>query len=211
MAKQVVVVPQVPASLQGEVRKWCLTLRFLFFVLDKRCIMEIIFREMPHTYDEVVMGQKLWFLGSIESDAISATANSYGFTPLTAIARRYGWDCDSVERASRECNRNGEVAIINDVKPRLLLVPKTKGKSEVAFLIDDLIAAANAINVDVLSFTHYGFVQNKLPKEEVNSILKVMMSPQTKSTIRVVVFDIDFRFKKEMITLWQKMRGSTSF
>lgn len=172
--------------------------------------MEIIFREMPHTYDEVVMGQKIWFPGSIESDAISATANSDGFTPLTAIARRYGWDRDLVEQASRKCNRNGEVAIINDVKPRLLLVPKTKGKSEVAFLIDDLIAAANAINVDVLSFTHYGFVQNKLPKEEVNSILKVMMSPQTKSTIRVVVLDIDFRFKKEMITLWQMMRGSTS-
>jgi hypothetical protein len=168
--------------------------------------MEIIFREMPHTYHEVVMGQKIWFPESIESDAISATANSGGFTPLTAIARRYDWDRDLVDQASTECNRVGEIAVINDVKPKLLLVPKTKGKAEVTFLIDDLIAAANAIKVDVLNFTHFGFVQNKLPKEEVNSILRVMMSPQTKSTIRVVVWDIDFRFKKEMIALWKMMR-----
>lgn len=173
--------------------------------------MEIIFREMPHTYDEVVLGHKIWFPESIESDAISATANSGGFTPLTAIARRYGWGDvggrDLIEQSSRECNQIGEVAVINDVKPKLLLVPKTKGKAEVAFLIDDLITAANAISVDVLNFTHYGFVQNKLPKEEVNSILRVMLSPQTKSTIRVVVWDIDFRFKKEMIALWKMMRG----
>jgi len=54
--------------------------------------MEIIFREMPHTYDEVVMGHKLWFPESIESDVISATANIDGFTPLTAISRKYGWN-----------------------------------------------------------------------------------------------------------------------
>ena len=52
--------------------------------------MEIIFREMPHTYDEVVMGHKLWFPESSESDVISATANIDGFTPLTAISRKYG-------------------------------------------------------------------------------------------------------------------------
>jgi len=164
--------------------------------------MEIVFREMPHSYDEVVMGHKIWFPDSIESDALSATANSDGFTPLTAIARRYGWDRDLVEQASRECNRIGEVAVISDVKPMLLLVPRTKGKTEVTFLVEDLIAAANALKVDVLNFTHFGFVQNRLPKEEVNSILMAMMNPKVESTIRVVVWDIDFRFKKEMIMLW---------
>jgi hypothetical protein len=41
--------------------------------------MEIVFREMRHTYDEVIMGHKLWFPDSIESDAISVSANSEGF------------------------------------------------------------------------------------------------------------------------------------
>lgn len=66
--------------------------------------MEIIFREMLHTYHEVVMGHKLWFSESIESDVISATANIDGFTPLTAISRRYGWSNDLLIAASAQCN-----------------------------------------------------------------------------------------------------------
>ena len=38
---------------------------------------------------------------------------------------------------------------------------------------------------------------------EINEILKVMHDNKAKSTIRVVVWDIDFRFKKEMIQIWR--------
>ena len=165
--------------------------------------MEIIFREMPHTYDEVVMGHKLWFPESVESTVISATANSHGFTPLTAIARRYGWNSELIEAASVQCNSRSEIAILKEVNPILLLVPSTQGKGDANFLIRDLINAANAVNTDVLNFTHYGFVQNKLPKLEVESILKVMLDNTIKSSIQVVVWDIDYRFKKEMMDIWK--------
>jgi len=164
--------------------------------------MEIIFREMPHTYDEVVMGHKLWFPESIESDVISATANIDGFTPLTAISRRYGWRNDLLTAASAQCNIRNEIAVIKELTPTLLLVPSTKGKGDTDFLIKDLIKAANAVKADVLNFTHFGFIQNKLPIDEIQSILDVLFDENFKSSIRVIIWDIDFRFKKEMKQMW---------
>ena len=161
---------------------------------------------MPHTYDEVVMGHKIWFPESIESDVISATANSEGFTPLTAIARKYDWDRQLVEAASAQCNSRGQIAIVKEVKPTLLLVPSTKGNGNTEFLIKDLIKAANAVSADVLNFTHFGFVQNKLPVKEVESILNFMIDKSLVSSVRVVVWDIDFRFKKEMVNLWKRKK-----
>ncbi len=159
---------------------------------------------MPHTYDEVVMGHKIWFPDSIESDVISATANSFGFTPLTAIARRFNWNSRLIEAASIACNKQQQIAVVSEVKPNLLLVPATKGSDESSkFLIKDLINAADAVKADVLNFTHFGFVQNKLPKSEIIQILKVMHDNKEKSTIRVVIWDIDYRFKNEMIELWK--------
>jgi hypothetical protein len=164
--------------------------------------MEIIFREMPHTYDEVVMGHKLWFPESIESDVISATANIDGFTPLTAISRKYGWRNDLLTAASAQCNIRNEIAVIKELTPTLLLVPSTKGKGDTVFLIKDLIKAANAVKADVLNFTHFGFIQNKLPIHEIQSILDILFDENFKSSIRVIIWDIDFRFKKEMKQMW---------
>ena len=79
---------------------------------------------------------------------------------------------------------------------------------DASFLINDLLQAANQIEADVLNFTHYGFVQNKLPIIEITSILKLLLDPDLNSSIRVVVWDIDFRFKREMLDLWQSLRGT---
>ncbi|MDA1371698.1 MAG: hypothetical protein O2971_13185 [Proteobacteria bacterium] len=165
--------------------------------------MEIIFREMPHTYDEVVMGHKLWFPDSIESDVISATANIDGFTPLTAISRRYGWSNDLLTSASAQCNSRNEIAVIKELSPTLLLVPSTKGRGNTDFLIKDLIKAANAVTADVLNFTHFGFIQNRLQNTEIQSILDVLLDEKLQSSIRVIIWDIDFRFKKEMKQMWK--------
>jgi len=170
--------------------------------------MEIVFREMPHTYDEVVMGHKLWFPESVESDVISATANINGFTPLTAIARRYEWSNRILTSASAQCNSRNEIAVMKELSPTLLLVPSTQGKGDTDFLIKDLISAANAVKADVLNFTHFGFIQNKLPKSEIQSILNVLFDNNIKSSIRVIIWDIDFRFKKEMVQMWKLKKSN---
>ena len=56
--------------------------------------MRLIFCVREHTYDEIQMGHLLGFSAILGLDAISATANANGFTPLTAIARTYGWQRD---------------------------------------------------------------------------------------------------------------------
>lgn len=170
--------------------------------------MEIIFRESLHSSEEISMGHKIWFTAPFEFDALSATANVRGFTPLTAIARRYDWDANLMDNASVQCNQRKEICVLTSLKPKLLLVPSTKGVGAADFLIKDLIAAANAIDVDVLNFTHFGFVQTRLPILEITSILNVLLDPQLQSTIRVLIWDIDFRFKVEMIELWRTIRLS---
>jgi|GEM_PF-2221603 len=172
--------------------------------------MEIIFREMHHTYDETAMGHKIWFPDSVESDVISATANCNGFTPLIAITKRYGWNLELIKRASAQCNQRGDIAVLDHLSPKLLLVPSTKGKMEANFLVTDLINASNAIAADVLNFTHYGFIQSRLAVAEITSILKILLDPKTSSSIRVVVWDIDSRFKRKMISIWDGQRALTT-
>jgi uncharacterized protein YfeS len=46
---------------------------------------------------------------------------------------------------------------------------------------------------ETLHFTHYGFIQNKLPSEEIEKILEVMLNPLTRSTLKQVIWDIDVR------------------
>ena len=168
--------------------------------------MEIIFREVRHTYDETYMGHKYWFSQEIECDAISATANTSGFTPLWAVIRHYGWSRDLLTKAAEQCNARQEIAVIKQLSPSLFLVPHTHGQGNTEFLIKDLVKAANAINSEVLSFTHYGFVQNSLPLTEIKFILSVLLDKNMESSVRVLVWDIDVRFKKEMISILGRER-----
>ena len=133
--------------------------------------MKIEFREVTHQFDETYMGHKIFFHPCYETDTISATANTGGFTPLTAIARYFGWDSKFIHKASEECNARNEVAIVAQVEPTLILVPKTREKEKVRFLINDLLDAASEIGSKILHFTHFGFTQTEYPENELQMIL----------------------------------------
>ena len=169
--------------------------------------MEIIFRAIYNEPSETDLGHKIWHRESLLIDAVSATANTGGFTPLMAIARYFRWDRDLINAASSRCNSVGEIAIIQDVNPSLLLVPKTEGKNDETFFIADLINAANAINAEILSFTHFGFIQNKLPSVEIRSILEVLLDKTLKTTLRVLIWDIDLRHQTEMVKLYKELQS----
>lgn len=155
--------------------------------------MKIKFRPCSHDPMEVIMGQAIWFTPINDVDGISATANTEGFTPLTSITNAYDWDRNLINHASQECNLKNEIAIVRQIKPTLFLVPKTKGNSDTEFLIKDLIHAINEMQIENLHFTHYGFIQNKLPEDELRNIFKVLNGSTTKSTIKEVTLDIDTR------------------
>ena len=90
-------------------------------------MVDLSVRVIEHSQTEYQMSHKLWFAPATGVDAISATANASGFTPLTAIARTYGWQRDQLEAASAQCNRRQEVAVIKALFPTLMLVPRTQG------------------------------------------------------------------------------------
>ncbi len=158
--------------------------------------MNVHFRSVVHDSHEISMGHALWFEPVPGCDAISATANVVGFTPLTAVARHYGWDYEVLREASMRCNGRGEVCIVS-TNPTLLLVPATRGQGNANFLISDLIAATKATNVKALHFTHFGFMQGHLPKLEVTSILDFLFSNMTTLGLSKLVVDIDARKEKE--------------
>ncbi len=160
--------------------------------------MEIIFRPIQHSFDEVIMGHAIWFRPINGIDAISATANASGFTPLTSIARAFDWQRETIQEAAKQCNDKGEIAVLNHFQPNLFLVPKTKGQSNTLFYITDLLKALNHMRFETLHFTHYGFIQNKLPANEIEKILEVMLNPLTQSTLKQVIWDIDVRQDDKM-------------
>ena len=159
--------------------------------------MKIKFRPCSHDPMEVIMGQAIWFTPINNVDGISATANTEGFTPLTSIANAYDWDRNTINHASQECNSKKEIAIVRQVKPTLFLVPKTRGDLDTEFLIEDLVSAINEIQIENLHFTHYGFIQNKLPEAELKNIFKALNNSTTKSTIKKITLDVDIRVIRE--------------
>ena len=171
--------------------------------------MRLIFCVREHTYDEIHMGHMLGFPAILGLDAISATANARGFTPLTAIARTYGWQRDQLEAASDACNHRQEVAVIKALSPTLLLVPQTHGddgrRPAVDSLISDLLAAVNHLKVRSLHFTHFGFVQGCFPEVEIRTILETLLGSLHQSPLDVLFWDIDRRVLNDLIELYSRV------
>ena len=159
--------------------------------------MKINFRVNHHTEHEITMGHKLGFTPIPWVDVISATANMKGFTPLRAIRNRQGWEEKLIELAAKECNDQGEIAIVSECSPTLLLVPKTKNRvtplRQIDFLTKDLIAAVNKLNAKYLHFTHFGFVQGILPFDEIYAIFRSLLNPKIETSLEIIYFELDAR------------------
>lgn len=142
-------------------------------------------------------------------DAISATANADGFTVLGAIASGFNWDRNILNHAADECNKSGQVVIVNQLKPTLLLVPKTRANMNVSAVTKDLIDAANALGLKKLNFTHYLLVLNKLPKNEITEILTYLLNPNLVTTLETIYWDIDTRYKAEINSIYEKIANNS--
>lgn len=154
------------------------------------------------------MHHKLFFSHYRKADAISATANMDGFTVLNAIKMHFGWDTEMLREAAEQCNKRGEIAVLKDLTPRLLLVPRTKVQSaeRTKFYIEDLLKAADAIKVLGLQFTHYSFTNRISFDEELIEIFRVLFSPALETGIDLLVFDIDYRCTEKLKQLMTEVR-----
>jgi hypothetical protein len=159
--------------------------------------MKIVFRVHVHTEAEIQIGHKLGFTGLEGVDAVSATANPEGFTPLTAAARIYGWDRDVITRASEQCNARREVAIVDQVTPTLLLVPKVTRKTSYELTVEgcaiDLLMAAKHLKIKSLHFTHFGFMQSHKVAQDFRKILEIFLNPLSDLPLEQMIWEIDYR------------------
>lgn len=159
--------------------------------------MEIIFRSLPSNH-------QLVFAPSIECDTMSVTANPMGDSPLKIISSKFNWNQLRIHHAATRANRFSKVAVLRDLKPKLILVPRTKGQQDASALIDGMLEAAEFIESEVINFTHYGFVQERLPHIEVNSVLLKLSQVRRRTKIRVVIWDIDSRYAKDINDLYRQ-------
>lgn len=162
--------------------------------------MDIRFRSIIHLEHEADMGHAIWHHPVADCDGVSATANTQGFTPLHSIDRHFGWNREVVDSAALTCNKIGEVCVV-EFSPKLLLVPKTKGRGDAAFLIQDLLSACRASGVRVLHFTHFGFIQGRLPFAEVAAVISYIFYNVNTLGLDKIVFDIDKRVEGEFFKM----------
>jgi hypothetical protein len=162
--------------------------------------MDLIFRSIRHPPDERSMGQVYSFRPAPGCDAISATANTEGFTPLLSIDRHFNWDRDIIKRAASSCNTNGQVCVV-ELTPILFLVPATKGHGDAAFLIRDLIWATKSAKINSLHFTHFSFMQNRLPESEIVAVLNYLLGDSSVLGLDRLVIDIDARQESHLYKL----------
>jgi hypothetical protein len=166
--------------------------------------MEIIFR--PMTY-EVNMNREYRTLGYVrplEADTISLTANPMPGSPLSMVVDRLNLDKARIHKAAVKSNRHSKIAVLENMNPRIILIPKTTENRDASELIDDLIDSANESGSEVINFTHYGLIKNEVPEREVRSIFERFSKKGAESGIRVIVWDVDARHLQTFRALHKK-------
>ncbi len=153
------------------------------------------------------MGQVIFYMPLPESDGISATANANGFTTLTAIARRWDIPLDHIKNMAEHANKVQKkcpwsTVIEEPTKHTLYIIPKSRGDSDSKAITTKLLQDASIEQTRILEFSHYNFVQNRLPITEINAALDAILAWKGNKHPSTVIFDIDSRFEDEFQNLY---------
>ncbi len=155
----------------------------------------------PHP-DEIAMGHYIFYRPIQEADTISVSANMGGFTPMNQAVSAIGLDRNEMTQFAESVNEKWEVGVVKHGLRRLMVVPKTRGNSYVyrkRCLTTDLLLACKAEDVHTLHFCHYGFIQNKLIKEEVNRFFSIILNPLVDSQFHMdLIIEADVRIVNKM-------------
>jgi hypothetical protein len=171
-------------------------------------MVDLAVRVIEHSQTEYQMSHKLWFAPAPGVDAISATANTDGFTVLNAIARFYGWNYNDINRAAEEANRRGQVAVLRRDRPNLFIVPRTKpsDQASIGALVDDLLKALDATRARQLQFTHFGFTNRVKFEWELENFLTKLLESALAPELERVCIDIDRRCWKVPQLSYEKVQ-----
>jgi len=166
--------------------------------------MEIIFRPMAYEPNISPVQKTTGYVLSLEADTISVTANPAAGSPLWMIVSRFNIDLARVRKAATKSNRFSKIAVLENMSPRIFLVPKTRGYLDASALIDDLLESARECDSEVINFTHYGLIKEGVPVIEVESIFKRFAQTSSASGVKVIVWDVDARHVNTFRALHKK-------
>ena len=136
---------------------------------------------------------------------ISATANIGGSYSLYRFIEKYKWKSNWFE-LEHKCNKENSIVLVDNLFPKLVLVPKTRqsAKNPPELFIANLLKLF--INKTVtLHFTHYAFILNQYPADEIEKIISAIEANHNKKFIDTIYWDIDERFIKAFKLTLQKI------
>jgi hypothetical protein len=161
--------------------------------------MEIIFRPVaPGTNGAGETMCQSKFVPETTADGISATANMRWPSPLHNVCSAIGYNTNVIGRVAKRAKRCQAIATLNSVIPKLFVVPKTQGDSEVEQLSLELLEAVSEAGVKTLHFTHYSYIKDKLPTKEIVQIIHAVKSFGDKGSLQSIIWDIDARYTEEV-------------
>jgi hypothetical protein len=159
--------------------------------------MEIVIRPIYQHSVPPRTKRRVGFIPMEEADLVSATANPSSTGPLFQIASSYGWNFGKLKSASKKCNKYQSLALI-DQNPSLVLVPRTNGDSDTGVILEDLTKVIRESGAKVINFTHYGFLNQRLPSEEITKFFSaIILSDFGKASVAFV--DIESMFYNEFV------------
>jgi hypothetical protein len=164
--------------------------------------MEIIIRPIYQHSVPPRTKRRVGFIPIEEADLVSATANPSSSGPLFQIASSYGWNFSKLKSASKKCNKYQSLALIEQ-NPTLILVPRTNGDSDAGVILEELTKVIRESGVRIINFTHYGFLNERLPAMEIATFLKsVIQADFGKASVAFI--DIDSMFYEEFSEMLEK-------
>ncbi len=166
--------------------------------------MEIIIRPIYQHSVPPRTKRRVGFIPMEEVDLVSATANASIEGPLFQIASSYGWNFSKLKSASKKCNKHQTLAIIYQ-NPLLVLVPRTNGDSDAGEILTELTRVIRERDVRVINFTHYGFLNERLPTQEIKTFLTAIDQLDF-GKANVAFIDIDSKFYGEIAEMLERVQ-----
>jgi hypothetical protein len=119
--------------------------------------------------------------------AVSITANTRGFLPAKEYIHTYHLNLDKIQNIEDECNSKNRCIFIEDSIPKVVFVPRTKGKNT-DYTTDNFFETIAHYKIETLHFTHYNWLLS-FPEEEIRLLLKNLTDPKLETSLKQIYID----------------------
>ena len=92
-----------------------------------------------------------------------------------------------IQNVEDKCNSSNECILIENLIPKIILVPHTKGRDS-QNIIDNFLNIIRINNIELVHFTHYSWLLS-FPEEELNTLLSTLHKTKKISTLKKIVID----------------------